>query len=164
MKQEKYIDMMQKVKAHPKGVEFVCVCNGLFTKVVYAVFLILIFLLFIHRDERIIRILLTTAISFVTVSAFRKYFHRKRPYEVFGVSPVIPKDKKGNSFPSRHVFSAFVIAMACLYVNVWLGLEMLLVAAVIAVLRVVGGVHYPSDVVAGAVVGIVSGVIGLWVL
>lgn len=164
MKKENYIDMMQNIKTHPKSVKFICVCNGLFTRVVYAVFLLFVLWLFLNKDERIIRVLLTTAISFIFVSVFRKIFNRKRPYETFGVAPVIPKNKKGNSFPSRHVFSAFVIAMACLYVNISLGILVMIVAIAIAVLRVLGGVHYPSDVIAGGVIGILSGIIGCWVL
>lgn len=163
MEKTSYISMMQKIKSHPNRVKFICGCNELFTKVVYAIFVLLIFSLLINKDERIIRILLTTAISFVMVTLFRKCFDRERPYEKFGVAPVIPKDKKGSSFPSRHVFSAFVIATACMYVNMWLGVFMLFVATVIAVLRVIGGVHYISDVIAGALIGVLSGIIGLWV-
>ncbi|MFR5847382.1 MAG: phosphatase PAP2 family protein [Streptococcus salivarius] len=59
----------------------------------------------------------------------------------------------GKSFPSRHVFSATVIAMLALTLNPWLGGAMLFLAMALALLRVLGGVHYPSDVLAGYAIG-----------
>lgn len=164
MKKDTYIRFMQSIKRHPYGAKIICRCNSLFTKFVYISYPIFLLWLVKNREEIVIRVLCTTAISFLIVSAFRKVFNRQRPYERFGEPPVISKDKKGNSFPSRHVFSAFVIAMSFLYVNWSLGIVFLLVASAIAVLRVAGGVHYPSDVIAGAVIGIGSGILGFWIL
>ena len=65
----------------------------------------------------------------------------------------------GKSFPSRHVFSATVIAMLALTLNPWLGGAMLFLAGALALLRVLGGVHYPSDVLAGYVIGILVGLL-----
>ena len=88
----------------------------------------------------------------------RYLINRKRPYEKFDVPPVIPKDTKGKSFPSRHVFSATVIAMTFLFMSpwMWLGVALLFVALLEGVVRVVSGVHYISDVIAGMVVGILA--------
>ena len=49
-------------------------------------------------------------VGFIAVSVFRYIVNRPRPYEKFDMPPVIPKDTLGRSFPSRHVFSAFIIA------------------------------------------------------
>ena len=64
-----------------------------------------------------------------------------------------------NPFPSRHVFSATVIAMLALTLNPWLGGAMLFLAGALALLRVLGGVHYPSDVLAGYAIGILVGLL-----
>ena len=47
--------------------------------------------------------------------------------------------------------------MFTLLLNPWLGGTMLFLAAILAILRVLGGVHYPSDVLAGYVIGILVG-------
>lgn len=164
MKQDTYIRLMRRIKAKTHWVKVICTCNDICTKVVYVSFCLFILWLVLNRDERVIRVLCTTAISFLLVSIFRKLFDRQRPYEKFGELPVIPKDKRGNSFPSRHVFSAFVIAMAFLYVQPVLGIIFFLVSFAIAVFRVIGGVHYPSDVIVGAVAGILCGFVGIWLL
>ena len=87
----------------------------------------------------------------------------RRPYEVYDYTPVVYKATKGKSFPSRHTVSAFIIAMAFLYINVKIGAVMLIIATAIAVVRVLAGVHFIRDVVSGAAIGILAGVLGYFV-
>lgn len=61
--------------------------------------------------------------------------------------------------PSRHVFSATIISMAILRLNLILGIFFLILSLVIALCRVLGGVHYPRDVMVGFLVGIVCGLL-----
>lgn len=64
------------------------------------------------------------------------------------------------SFPSAHTYIAFAIATSVfLYGHKKLGSFLFLVAILIAISRIGAGLHYPSDVIAGAVLGIFSGVI-----
>lgn len=71
----------------------------------------------ITKECDVIRIVAVTAVSFIGVSYFRKKFDAPRPYTVYNYEPIIKKEKEGNSFPSRHVFSAFVIATTFIYAN-----------------------------------------------
>ena len=65
--------------------------------------------------QELIIYLAIPGISFVAVSIFRKCYNAKRPYEIYDFKPLIPKDTIGKSFPSRHVFSIFVIGTTLLY-------------------------------------------------
>ncbi len=56
------------------------------------------------------------AVSFAAVSAFRAVYSAKRPYEVLDIQPLIKKETEGKSFPSRHVFSVFIIGMSFFYI------------------------------------------------
>jgi membrane-associated phospholipid phosphatase len=57
------------------------------------------------------------------------------------------------SFPSGHAASGFAFAAAVGRDQPWLGLVLRFLAAAVAYSRVHTGVHYPGDVVAGAVIG-----------
>jgi membrane-associated phospholipid phosphatase len=94
------------------------------------------------------------------VSVYRAWRSEKRPYEVLEIQPLIVKETKGNSFPSRHVFSAFVIAVTALWVAPAAGGVLLVLGVALAACRVIGGVHWPRDVIAGAAVGIAAGLLG----
>ena len=110
-----------------------------------------------------VKILTFAAVPYVIVTLARRLINAKRPYETYGFYEVKPKDKNGLSFPSRHVFSAFVIATLALLISVWLAIPLFLIGLCIAVSRVLTGTHFVRDVIAGALVGILAGVIGILV-
>ena len=143
----------------PKTINFL---NRLITYSIYAIYPIVLILLIWNRDERAWRVFLAPAISFILVSIFRNKINAPRPYEVNDTKPLIKKDTKGKSFPSRHVFSVFVIASTLYFISQPLGIILMLAGVLLAFLRVIGGVHFPRDVIVGAVIGIVSGILGFY--
>jgi membrane-associated phospholipid phosphatase len=128
---------------------------------VSASYLLLLAWLLWRRDARLFQTIAVPLDGFIAVSVLRRLINRPRPYEKFKTTPVIPKDTKGKSFPSRHVFSAAIIALSFFFVpQVWgVGVFLLICAFLLALLRVLSGVHYPSDVLAGFVAaGVCAGV------
>ena len=99
------------------------------------------------------------ASGFVILSLFRKKINAPRPYEVWEVVPLLDRDSPGQSMPSRHVFSATIISMACLHASLTMRMICLILSAILGLVRVLGGVHYPKDVVVGYACGLVWGVI-----
>lgn len=64
------------------------------------------------------------------------------------------------SFPSSHTYIAFAIAVSILlYGHKRLGTALLVLATIIALSRIGAGLHYPSDVIGGALLGIASGIV-----
>lgn len=106
------------------------------------------------------------AAGFLVVSLFRKRRNAPRPYECCTITPLIARDGAGCSFPSRHAFSAFAIAASWFAASAPVAVVLLAAAAVLALCRVLGGVHFPRDVVAGgllgAAVGILAAVLAVW--
>ena len=154
----------QRHSRHRSERELSAAGKHILTDVVYLVYPALLFYLLVCRDSRFWRVLLVPAVTFVLVSLFRKKFNAPRPYEKWPVKPLIPKDTKGNSFPSRHVFSIYIIAMAAWYV--WMPLGVILCVA-----GVVSGsgpgdrrVHFMKDVVAGALIAVGCGILCFWVI
>lgn len=162
MTKENYIKMTQPFREHPEMAKGIHIANKLCTGLMYISYPLLLLFLFVQKDGMLVRVVLVPGLSFVLLSISRYFINRKRPYEVFSVPPVIKKDTKGKSFPSRHVFSATMIAMTFLLVSPWnwLGVVFLLVSLLLAVVRVVSGVHFISDVIAGIAVAVIAAGIG----
>lgn len=134
----------------------------LLTAVTAACYGITVLWLFFQRDSRVLRILLLPAAGLLAVSLLRRVLMAERPYERYGFTPLLEKHTKGNSFPSRHVFSNFIIGLAVMSVWPLPGAALLLAGILLAVLRVVTGVHFPKDVLAGALLAILIGGIGFF--
>ena len=107
------------------------------------------------------RLAIITAIPFVIVTIARRIINAPRPYEMYPFYDAAPKNKKGSSFPSRHIFSVFVIAAALVAYAPVAAALLAVCGILLAVMRVLLGIHFIRDTVAGAILGIVSGVIGL---
>lgn len=113
-----------------------------------------------HRMGQLWPALVVPAAAFLLGTLVRKLIDRPRPYTALGFTPLFPKDKAGQSMPSRHCFSAAAIAGAAWYVYQPWGLALAVLAVIIAVSRVVTGVHYISDVLAGLAFGAVFALVG----
>ena len=109
----------------------------------------------------IIAFLIPTAGTLVCVEILRSLFPRKRPYAKggAGINPICQKKKESNSFPSRHVASAFVIGVSFCPVAPWLGIPVLVLGCALAYVRFLCGYHYPSDLLGGAVLGTLWGLL-----
>lgn len=131
-----------------------------FAGLCYCLYPLLLALLLLRQDGRFWRCLLVPAVSFLLLSVLRRALNFPRPYEVYGIPPTLSKSTAGCSFPSRHIFSLCVIACAFLWVLPSVGGLLLGLGVGMAVIRVLLGVHFPRDVLAGAACGLLAGLIG----
>ena len=138
--------MTQPFRDNPKRAGVLHTVNKILTAIVFASYPCLLAVLFFRKDGRVLEAAGVPLAGFIVVSVIRILVNRPRPYEKFQIPPVIPKDTMGHSWPSRHVFSAAVIAFTF---SVEAGTVLLIAAAALAVIRVLSGVHYISDVLAG---------------
>jgi membrane-associated phospholipid phosphatase len=103
----------------------------------------------------------TFILSTIVTHAAKKIIHRKRPFEEYPF--IVKRDAGGGySFPSGHTSAAFTTATSLsLYFPKWYVIvPSYLWAGSVAYARVYQGVHYPSDVFAGAIVGAGSAWVG----
>jgi undecaprenyl-diphosphatase len=84
-------------------------------------------------------------------------WERPRPYVAHpGDAHLFIAPSPDPSFPSDHATAAFAIAAAIWFRHRTAGWVALAMAVIVSVARVAVGTHYPSDVVAGALIGIAA--------
>jgi undecaprenyl-diphosphatase len=95
----------------------------------------------------------------VLVMGIKFIVRRRRPEGEWGG---IYRNTDPHSFPSGHAARAFLIAVIGSALGpTWLGILLWIWAPLVSLARVAMGVHYVSDVIAGALLGIAIAVIGL---
>lgn len=129
----------------------------------YALALVFVFATkrYAPSDKHRLRLLLEGAVSVfisrgIVVEAIRFFYHRPRP---FVSDPAITAllFEQSYSFPSGHAAFFFALSTTAFLHNKTWGVWMYAASFVISAARVMAGVHYPTDIVAGAVAGVIVG-------
>ncbi len=135
-------------------------------------FILLTLALLLHPKTR--RVGLAAALALLCSLLFtnlglKLLIRRPRPWVSFPAIVPLVAEGDPNSFPSGHTSAAFAFALAV--VRAWPGdwkraktvkAAVVVLAALMALSRLYVGVHYPSDVLAGFVVGDLAGLAGWW--
>ncbi|MGN0968795.1 MAG: phosphatase PAP2 family protein [Oscillospiraceae bacterium] len=104
--------------------------------------------------------LLAMAVGFVCTNLILKHLvSRPRPWlDVAGLTALVAENDP-NSFPSGHTTAAFAFASALWRTapDKWMKGAALAAAVLMGFSRLYVGVHYPSDVLTGVVVGLLAG-------
>lgn len=116
-----------------------------------------------QHPPTLIRLLASTVIPFIAISLFRHFFNAPRPYELYDMSELTDTSgaKRGRSFPSRHVASAFLIGSSLCFINPIAGVLILILGLGVGACRVLLAKHFVRDVIAGALLGGVLGCLGM---
>jgi undecaprenyl-diphosphatase len=110
-----------------------------------------------HRLERRIGAVMATAaggVALLIVQPIANAVDRTRPFVAHPHSELLISHGRDPGFPSDHATGAFAMAMALWLYDRTIGAICFVLAAIVAFSRVYVGVHYPGDVVGGALIGI----------
>ena len=159
--QEWYDHIAGNIKNKPFLLSLLRTFNRFMTVVMPIVYLTLLVTTYLQEGfgKQVLMYVFVPASGFVILSLFRKKINAPRPYEEWDIKPLLDRDSPGQSMPSRHVFSATIISMACLHASLSVGVILLVLSALLGLVRVLGGVHFPKDVVVGYICALVWGVI-----
>lgn len=84
---------------------------------------------------------------------------RIRPCDVNTAINLLIKHPTDASFPSGHTMSSFAAAVSLLYYDKKKGLLALILATIISFSRLYLYVHYPTDILAGIIIGIIIAIV-----
>lgn len=126
----------------------------------------ILLIVFAHRNDVGITVIFTVILAGIIVGfILQPMFAHVRPYDAgIGVSAVMGVSRTGYSFPSFHAATSFAAAtvIAMIAGRRW-GSWAFVGAVLISLSRVYLGVEWPIDIVVGAVVGVLVGVVSAWV-
>jgi undecaprenyl-diphosphatase len=94
---------------------------------------------------------------FVFAEAIRLVWFRARPFVAENFIPLISQSPTEASFPSGHATFYFALATIVYFYNKKIGAWFFVASFFIAISRVFVGVHWPLDILAGALIGILTG-------
>lgn len=123
----------------------------------YFFFFSLVFMLFIHRKMAIYGYV-AVGITVMCTRGISLFYFRDRPFAVHDVNLLLPHIES-NSFPSDHAAAAFAIAIMFYLFSKQIGLTYIGFAALVSFSRIWTGKHYPTDVLAGMLMGIIIAII-----
>lgn len=135
----------------------------------YLLGLFLLSFLFLPNKDKIknramVLVSITAAVvgRFLVKNAITIFYNRPRPYinlpsahKLISLNPA----ENFQSFPSGHAIFFFALSYVVYSFNKKLGIFFLSCSAIICIARIFTGVHWPSDILAGAVLGIIVGII-----
>ena len=130
-------------------------------------FLSFIYLIWRKKIPAFLSALITMGVAGAVDFLVFIFWQRPRPFVAHSdliSDPIIRGMKLSNtSFPSSHTYVAFAIATTLfLYGHKKLGSFLIFMAILIAISRIGTGLHYPSDIIASIVLGIVSGLVAYY--
>lgn len=135
----------------------------------YSGYVLLVFLVALALWKHTYRIVVLQALIAAFISrgiiteVIRFFVHRTRPFEALAFSPLVQKLTEVNSsFPSGHAAFYFAIATIVFLRSKKIGSIFFAISFLMGISRVYGGVHWPSDILAGAIIGIVSALFVSW--
>jgi undecaprenyl-diphosphatase len=115
----------------------------------------------VNARHGVVAAVLASLLALEAAHVIAGFWDRARPYETHPQAHLFVSASPDPSFPSDHATVAFAIAVSVLLRSRRLGLVAMAMATAVALSRIVVGIHYPSDVVAGAVLGTIAALV-LW--
>jgi undecaprenyl-diphosphatase len=117
--------------------------------------LLLALLLQYGRDAAlaVLHMTLVGMVCTLTYKAVKRSTLRPRPYEVLSVVARGAPPLDAFSFPSGHTLHAVAFTLVASAYYPWLAVLLVPFTLLVAASRVILGLHYPSDVLAGAMIG-----------
>jgi undecaprenyl-diphosphatase len=102
--------------------------------------------------------LVALIVSHIPVAILKKKYPRLRPYLIFPQTKIGKNPLTDHSFPSGHTTAIFSIVLPFMMTMPLLTFALLPLALMVGISRMYIGLHYPSDVLAGSLVGTLSAI------
>jgi undecaprenyl-diphosphatase len=107
---------------------------------------------------------LALALSHLPVHLAKKLYPRKRPYMILEKAKVPSNPLQDHSFPSGHTTAIFSVIIPFVIYAPSLSFILIPLGICVGISRIYLGLHYPSDVIAGIILGSFVGTVCFYLL
>lgn len=111
------------------------------------------------KKEQVVHALFAIFISWGITFLIKSFFPTLRPFMINGddIGVVIPPTN--GAYPSEHTTTAFALAITIFLHDRKVGWFYLISALLIGLFRIIANVHYPIDIVGGALLGTLTAIV-----
>ncbi|WHY78253.1 phosphatase PAP2 family protein [Neobacillus sp. WH10] len=102
---------------------------------------------------------LALSASHIPVQIIKQLFPRKRPYLMIEKTKFPANPLQDHSFPSGHTTAIFSVVTPYVLFNPQLAFVLIPLGVCVGISRIYLGLHYPSDVLAGGILGTITGIV-----
>jgi len=108
------------------------------------------------KREQVLHALFAAVVAWGIAQVIKAVFPTLRPFELNGLTPLTLLPSSDGAFPSGHTAAAFALATTIWLHDKKMGSVFVVAALTVGVARVWGNVHYPIDILGGAVLGAIT--------
>ena len=105
------------------------------------------------KKEQVLHAIFAFFLAWIIANLIKIIFPTVRPFEVNGQIAHTLFANSDGAFPSGHSAAAFALAVTVWFHDKKVGVIYLLTALIVGISRVLGNVHYPIDILGGAILG-----------
>ena len=129
--------------------------------------IIMVFYLLIWYDPILFSYIGSTYLAgLIVIVPIKNIVNRGRPFESLSEIKVLERKPSSQSFPSWHVYN--VVSQGLMFIYLFNNLLIIITAItcsiIVAISRIQLGVHYPSDVIIGGLLGVLGFFLALWII
>lgn len=111
------------------------------------------------KKETVIHALFASLIAWTITGIIKYFFPSFRPFQAEGLIPLTLTVPWDSTFPSGHTALAFALSVTILKHDKKVGILYLIMAGLVGIARIMAHVHYPIDIIVGALIGTVTSIL-----
>ncbi|KKP48212.1 MAG: Bacitracin transport permease protein BCRC [Candidatus Woesebacteria bacterium GW2011_GWA1_33_30] len=110
------------------------------------------------KKETVIHAIFSCLVAYGITELIKTFFPTLRPFQFNGALPLTLTTPLDGAFPSSHTAVGFALAITIFRHDRKVGVVYLILAGLIGIARILAYVHYPIDIIGGAIIGtLISG-------